>query len=452
MRINKTVLCAAAGLCMLATGVYAETAEQSKAPIVIVADRLAADDSTGAFSGEGNVHVTQQDMVITSELLEGNSHTSDVWVKDKADFIQQKTKLVGQNLTYNYKSHFGSIQEASGKIDRERVYGNQIELMPDKDIIRNGWMTKCPAKVPDYKITAEWIEVWPGDYYIAHNAKFWIKNTVIYSMSKYKGSLKKDDKDAFPTVGYNSDGLYIKQHLETPISRDNKVSVFADLNYYSKLGLKPMFGVSDRESSYELQLLQGYDQDSDGYWIRKEPEFNLRTYDKRLGDLPVSYNFTAQYGKWSDGSKSSWHQEYGLNFTRDPIKLNPTTKLYLNSGVKHLRESYDGSQTSLFKFNASVVKRFSQRFSSWVGYNYTSNNHAVFSYKSIGKDKEGYVGFNYVFDKMNSLTVNRVYNFDTKRVSDIDYTWNRSLHCWDLHLTYRAKRDQIRWDISVARF
>jgi len=168
--------------------------------------------------------------------------------------------------------------------------------------------------------------------------------------------------------------------------------------------------------------------------------------------LPVSYTFTGSYGKWTDDDKSSWHQDYVLYFSRDPIKLNSTMNLNLGVGIEHIRESYNDSAESFLRYDITVNKKWSERLNSWVGYHYTGNNTPLFAYESDSMNRELDAGFTYKIDKMNTIGVTRNYDLDNKRVEDLNYTWYRNLHCWQAAITYKSKEKKTEVDITSTRW
>ncbi|WP_373325445.1 LPS-assembly protein LptD [Sporomusa paucivorans] len=435
-----------------AQAVTAEQAPQApKAPIVIEADNLSFSDETGDIRAEGNVVITNQGQKVEAELVNGNAKLSEIWINDEAQFSQPDSHLTGHHTLYNYKLKTGSMENVKGKIGRKYVAGDIINIYPEQYVIDHGSTTNCPAKVPDYHVSADKIEIWPGDQMIAYNAKFWIGNKVIFSLPRYRQSIGEGGESSFPRIGYDSEqGIYIKQHIDYPLT--NRLSAYANLDYYTKADFKPSFGIIQREENYSIGVAQGHFLDDDDNWIKKEPEFKLTYHPRQLGRMPVSYSFTAIYGKWTDDDKTSWHQEYELYFRHNPIKLNDTMNLYLGTGIEHIRESYDNSSQNIFKFDATVDKRWSERFNTWVGYHYTKNNETLFEYDSDDLSRELVSGFTYKIDKMNTIGVRHSYDLDNKRVEDVDYTWYRNLHCWQAAITYRAERDQIKFDISTTRW
>jgi LPS-assembly protein len=211
-------------------------------------------------------------------------------------------------------------------------------------------------------------------------------------------------------------------------------------------------GLVEQEKNYTLSLVQGDYEDSDNNWIKKEPEFKFDYGSKRFGKLPLSYNFWASYGKWKDQTKTSWHQDYNLYFTHDPISLAPSVKLDLGTGVELIHESYNNSTNNIVKFDATVMKNWSPKLDTWAGYHYTRNNVTLFSYGQKELARELNLGFSYKIDKLDSISVSQSYDVSNNYTKDLDYTWQRNMHCWQLNLTYRAMRHQYHVSVSTIHF
>lgn len=425
---------------------------QAKVPIVVDAEEVTYNDVSGDMAAKGNVSILQADAKLYGDLIRGNTKQNEVWIDDEGVFVQPGTRLVGIKTHYNYKDKTGTIDKASGKVGHELVTGQQINLEPQKVIIHDGTMTACPAKVPDYHISASRVEIWPGEKMIAYNAKFWIKNTVIYSTPKYQKSLREDaSESAFPKVGVNSkDGFSISQHLEYPLT--DKLAAYANIAYYTKAEFKPSVGLTAREKGYTADLTYGNYVDGDHDWIKKEPELKVSTAARRLGQLPVSYTLSGLYGKWSDDHKSSWHQDYRIYFTGDPIKFDQSLVLYLGTGFNHIRESYDDSVQNSMRYDATLVKTWSPRFTTWTGYHYVEDNDSLFAYDEVELSRKLDAGFSYKIDRLNTLVYNQAYDLTDNRIHDQDITWRRNLHCWEVDITYRVKRHEWKLDLATIRF
>lgn len=443
-------------LASAAAGSATGASPPSQAPVVIEADEIYFSDQNGTMFAKGTVVVTQDQTKLTGELIRGNAKQSELWADDKARYTEKQkdgsVDLIGSQINYNYGSKTGTIAAASGVVGNDIVAGQRIEILPDRYVIYDGTTTGCPAQVPDYHMSATRVEIWPGDKMIAYNAKFWIKNVVIYSMPKYVTSLKEGEQGlSFPRVGFNhGDGVYIRQHLGYPLG--DKVSAFVDLDYYSQKGFRPLGGIKYQEKGYSLQTIYGYSSDDDENWVRREPEYILSFAPQKLFSLPIKYTVSASYGLWEDSSKSSWQRSYGVYFTGDPIKLGSATKLVLGTGYTNTHESYDDSTYNKRVYDATLTSAWSPDFSTTLGYHYRQNYSTLFDYDKPDMAREGDFGFSYKIDRLNKVKVNWSYDLDENRFYDNDVTWSHNLHCWQTDITYRIKRSQLKVSLSTKKF
>ena len=422
------------------------------APVFFDGDDISFNSTSGEVYARGNVVIIQEPAKVVTEEAEGNTNTHEVWIKDWANIKQPDMDLNGHDIFYNYQEKTGTMGNTDGVVDKKFIRGEKVEVFPDKIVIYNGTITKCPAKKPDYRISGEKIEVWPNDKLIAHNAKFWIKDVVVYSTKKYTTKIGENREDSvFPEMGYNSsDGFFIKQTFTEPIGgEDSTVSAFLDLGYYTKHDMKNSYGLVQRDPNYTLRVQQGYFMDDDDIWIKKEPEFKFNYAPKRIKGGPWQYTFEAIYGKWTDDYKTSWHQDYTLYFARDAIKLSDSLSLYLGAGYEIIKESFNHSQTDSFKYDVTLANKFSDKLTGWTGYHYTQNNNNLFDYDSTDVAKELASGLVYSFDQKNALMIAQSYDMENSRVADMDYTLSHDLHCWNMSLTYREKRDEWKWMIKT---
>lgn len=426
-----------------------DTKPETKAPIVIEADNLSFSEETGDVFAQGSVVVKQNTDTLMADAMRGNSKQTEMWIDGKATLQQPNAELVGTGTHYNYTTRIGNMNHVKGLVGKDYIASNNLEFYPDKYIAHDSTATKCPAIVPDYHMSAERIEIWPGEKMIAYNAKFWIGKMVLYSTPKYQTSLKKGETEqsAFPRIGYHSgDGLTISQYLEYPIA--NKVTAFADVAYYSKRGFEPTFGFFSKQKGYTLKLYQSTEENSDDEWVKREAELLFKLDPVRMGK--VVGNFSASNGKWKEGNVSGWRQDYKFDVSRDPIQLSKAVALNVGVGYEKVYYGYDKSSNNILSFNTNLTIKPNDRLETWVGYAYhDQSGTSVYEYDKIDDDRELYTGFMYKVDKMNSLGVKMEYAIDNSKVKDLDYTWRRNLHCWEADITYREKRNQVNVKIST---
>ncbi|SDF72739.1 LptA/OstA family protein [Sporolituus thermophilus] len=426
---------------------------QANLPIVIEADKLYFSDLTGDLYAQGNVQVTQGEDKLLAALVQGNTKQGEVWVDGQATFLQPGTELIGRKSRYNYQQHTGSILKASGIIGKDRVKAENINILPDRYILNDSTVTRCPAVVPDYHISARKIEIWPGEKMIVYDAKFWIKDKVIFSLPKYQKSLvNKETTTEFPRVGYSSEnGFSIAQYLETPVL--GEVAAFADLAYYSKRGFEPTYGLVTRQSGYTLQMTYGSEDNADHEWVDKEPDFALKFKPYRLGNTSLTANFSASAGKWSEGAVTGTRRSYNFYLANDPIKLSDTLVLTLGGGYEKVFYGYNDTTNNIWRYDLKLTAKPNNRLEAWTGYSYNNQSSiSPYQYDRIDTPRELYGGFMYRIDRMNGFGLKLSYDVDVDRVKDLDYTWRRNLHCWEADITYRAKRDQFNIKVSAVQW
>lgn len=446
--------------CFFFAGASVAMAKENKAvqeqpaeplPITVWADHLTFNDQTGDILARGSVRMVQGKQVLHTMLLQANSKTMDVWITDEAEYQEPNTVLFGEDTRYNWGSKKGEIKEAHGTIGDERVNGKTVHILPDKYIIDQGTMTRCPAKKPDYHMSADRVEIWPYDKMIAYNAKFWVKGRVVYQQTRYVQSLKSGaNETAIPRIGYdNDDGAYIAQRTAYPL--DEKDEAFLDWGYYSKSDFKAEIGVVHHERNFTTQITEGSLKDSDGNWVTKEPEFRFDYLAHKIGTGPLNYSAYAIYGKWVDDYKDSWHTEYYTGLWRDPIPLShdKSLNLYLGTGMKWTMESYNDSTVRSWNYDITFGKQW-KRVYAWTGYHFTQNNaQQLFDFGSVDLSKNLETGMRVKLDRLNTLQIVTSYDLENSRLYDLDYYWIRDLHCWQAIFEYREKRKEFKYEFHL---
>ena len=437
-------------------------------PIEIVADEMYFSDKTGELFAKGNVVITQDKSRIFADIVRGNDKQQEFWVDGPVRLLEPLSNLSGVKIRYNYGAQYGSMDSIKGKCGDSFITGANIHFEKGKYTAYNATTTGCPAvKTPDYRVTARKVVIWPEDKMIAYDAKVWIKNFVIYTTPRYQKSLKKDEDSEYPTFGYQDpDGYWIKQRLRYPLTES--LSVLTDLSYYTNAGFKPTFELLQSQKDYTFRISYGdYSSASTAidpifsnqnntsfYWIKKEPEFRFDWHDKRIGQMPWKYRFSALVGKWTDAVKTSWHQNYLLYFSRDPIYLDQKKTWTWNNGFgfERISESYDGSVQNILRFNTLISKRLSAKVTMWTAYNYTSNTQSAFAYNTTNVAQEWVNGIYYQLDGKTGISYANSYDIVNGRTYENYYTLHRNLHCWNTYIQYQEKAKKWVWNLTVVRF
>ena len=379
-------------------------------PIAFEGDDLTYDERTGDFTAKGHVDIMQLEARrFQGDYVEGNTVSGAVSVPDRAHVLQltpgeTRVTLDGYRINYNYKTREGTMAEAKGKVGGYYMTGKRFEFYPDKIVVYDGTQTKCSAEKPDYHLSADVAEIYPGDRMVMTNVKFWIKNKVIFTKKRYEVEESKPMQRNFPTTGYDSDdGFWLEQTYEQDVAPH--VTASANLYVTTNKGWRSHYDFGWSNGGASALLTYGVFDDGDDGTIKKMPSFILG-YGHRVGKTPITYNLYSEYGRWyADGIHSN-HWKYGLSVTHDTIPFHGFG-LDLAAGYSVTRESYDRSRVQGFNASAYLTKSFNERFAAYIGGVYTKSTkqNSLFDFDQEDYSKILQAGLSYRIDAHNRIAV-----------------------------------------------
>ncbi|MCR5559729.1 MAG: LPS-assembly protein LptD [Schwartzia sp.] len=433
-------------------------------PVAVEGDDMMYDERTGDVYAKGNVRITEIDARrFESDEATGNLKEQEIKVEGKGHMLQvpvsmggktgskanQPADMDGYNIVYNYGTQVGSMDEAKGKLGRYYIYGKRIEFYPDRVLIYDGYATRCGAKTPDYRLTGSFIEIYPQKEMIIHDMSMKVKNATIYSEKEHHVDISPNanNNPTYPRVGYsNSDGVWISYRFQYDIA--SRFDAFADLAYYTKHGMRNVYGLEWKNAGSYASVQYGRYVDGDDNWIKKEPTF-IYTYSNRIGRLPLSYGLSFEMGRWENKGIKSTHTRYGVSLAHDTIYLG-SRKLRLNLGTGYsiTRESYDHSRVDGFNYNGVLVDEMDDNFAIYAGYYYSKANkmNSLFAYDTNDYSRKGVAGVSLGITPRDRLVVGTEFDMAEHSLRDVDYYWFHDMHCVQMILRYRDKRDQ--WHVT----
>jgi len=360
-----------------------------------------------------------------------------------------RVTLDGYHINYNYQKHTGTMERADGKVGAYYMTGKRFEFYPDKIVVYDGTQTKCGAKSPDYHLSSEMAELYPGDRLILHNVKFWVKNKVIFSKKRHEVDVSHPMQNNFPRAGYDSDdGLWLEQRFEQNVAP--RVTVGANIHVTTKRGWRSSYDLGWANGGASAALTYGVFEDGDNEWVKKMPSLSLG-YGQRVGQSPITYSLYSEYGRWYGGGIHSNHLRYGISVTHDTIPLHGYG-LDLSAGYSVTRESYDHSRVQGLSASAFLTKKFNDRFAAYAGGIYTksSKENALFSYNEEDYSKVFMGGLSYRLGERDRIAIGTKYAVEPRAWTDVDYYWFHDLHCSQIILRYRSKQDawRIKWEFT----
>ena len=428
--------------------------KQQGLPITLTGEHAVYDTVSGDFYATGNIKVSQNGQDVYTSQVQGNLKTGDIWLLEGGRLVDGKTETSAAWGHYNFNSKTGELKKMTGKNDKDYFEAAHAEIYPDKMILdEGGSTTRCPSvKHPRcLEIKAKTFEIYPGDKMVAKDVQVFVRGKHIYSRDYWENSLTDKSKERIlPHIGFKDTkkGTYLNVSYERPLSE--KDTVYADVNYYTKAGYKPVYGLQHDERNFKVTYENGWYEDDDR-WTKKEN--NIRFYYKThhiTQNLPLSYSAYVERGLWmnDDTNEKSWHTQYGVFLNHDRIYLfnSKDTSLDLTVGRKWTREDdKDNSLESTNVYYATLGQKISDKWNTWVGY-YREDLTSLFTYDQPDMAIELRNGLQYKMDDKNTFTIVNRYDLDQKRNYETKYGWTHNFCCWQLSLLY--KHENVKHDNS----
>lgn len=415
-------------------------------PIAFEGDDLSYDEVTGDFVATGRVDVISLDgRKFKTDRLTGNTQDQTISVPGNAHIIQMvdgapRITLDGFQANYSLKDKTGTLENAHGKVGEYYLTGKRFEFYPDRIIIHDGTQTKCGAKIPDYSLKAKRIEIINQETIRMYDVKFLIKNNVVGGRKFYERKVGESSEHDFPRIGYNDKhGVYIEQKFQQPIA--NHIDANLLFRAETKYGVRSNSDVSYQNRGLSVRGLYGFYSDDNYVWMQKEPG-GIIEFSHKLGKLPLNYNLKYEAGHWRQESVASTHQYYEVGLTRDPILFHGW-ELHLHTSYGITKESLDNSTVNGLNYDAVVGKAFTDKFAAYSGYHYSKNTtkNSVFDFDLDDYSKKIDAGLSYKITDIDRVVFGLEYNVDNGEIGATDYFWYRDLHCSQLILRYRIKKD-----------
>ena len=422
--------------------------ETERVPAIFEGDDLVYHTETGEFIAAGRVDILQlEGRRFQTDKATGNVIDKVVSIQGRAHMLQvvdgqPRITLDGFRTFYNYGTSIGTMGSARGKAGEYYISGKRFEFYPDHIVAYDATQTKCGAARPDYRVSAQKMEIWPDQVIKMYKIKFWLKNVVVGTKDYDEKSFDSEERIDFPRIGYNKDyGAYVEQRFTRPIV-DHFESV-TKLHLEDKRGVRSNTEVRYGNRDSSARVVYGFYSDSDNVWVQKEPSLILH-YGRHFDHLPASYGLSYEIGHWKANSISSTHQKYEVGLARDTIFYNRWA-FDIGTSYTITKESSDDSTVNGLNYGARLAREFDDRTAAYTGYYYTKNTkkNSVFDFENDDYSKKFTTGLSYRLDDKNRVVVGLSFDADQSKVKDVDYYWYHDLHCSQVVLRWRDRRDKF---------
>lgn len=428
-----------------------DTSISKENPLVVKADAMEYNSTTGDVDISGRVDMRHMQDVYETEHVYGNSKTQQYTIPVPVTWTSPDNVMHAKSGTYDGKAGVSTFDDLSGWNQGKYYFQGKSGTFDREDnhgVVENGYFTTkhAVAKVPDYRIEAESIDIYPNDHYTAHNVSLFIKNTRLITMSTYNGSLKHDNSanlwTLIPRPSYDSDnGVGLENSLKLPLGGvDSDFYFYSRLGWYTKAGFKPDVGFQWNTAPGTFKLRYAKEESSlndDHVWVEMRPSFSFDSRHFYIPNTNFYVGAQAEVGNWKEGSVSGSHKLWNVYLSHDPITLGSHFRFNWRMGYLKDYYGYNDSIRRNQYYSVGLDSQFGA-FSSWVSYtNNEEKGETPYSFDTYDMTKPLIMGGKLQLTPLDAIGVS--YSIDTinGHLEHRDYTYYRDLHSFYGWVRYR---------------
>lgn len=442
-----------------AEGETVDSAISAENPLIVKADRMMYNQTTGDMEAKGSVDITHMQDRYETERIYGNSQSQQYVIPEAVKWTTPGTEMTASSGTYDggtAVAHFDGISGWSEGTYYFEGESAEFDRNANVGLVQKGYFTTkhAVAKVPDYRIEADTIDIYPNDHYTAHNASLFIKNTRLISLPSYSGSLKNGVSmwSLIPRPAYDSDnGFGLRSRFRAPIGGAESDLYFnMSLAWYTKAGFKPDIGFEYETAPGVFRLRYVKEESTlndDHVWVEKKPSFS---FDSRHFYIPGTDFYVGaggEIGEWKQGHIEGSHKMWDVYISHTPITLGPHLTFDWRAGFRKDYYGYNDAIRRNQYYSVGLTGNYGI-WRSWI--RYTDNDlkgKTPYHYDTYDMDKPLTVGARVQLTKLDALSVS--YSIDTidGHLEHRDYTYYRDMHSFYGWITYRDIDDE--WKVMI---
>lgn len=428
----------------------ADTGISKEHPATVVADKMRYNDTTGEVAAFGRVEIKHMMDTYQTEYVYGNTISQKYVVPGELVWKNPTTDLKAARADYDAKAAVGHFEKVSGW-DSGTYYFQGESGTYDKNanhiVIEHGYFTTkhAVAKVPDYRIEADSIDIYPGDKYIAHNVRLMAKNTVLVTLSTYKGSLQKNRFSPFsliPRPVFDSDnGFGLHNRIEIPLDADMNLTAYMENRWYTKAGYKPDVGMRYQTPVGGLNFHYAEEEsstnDDGGIWVKKRPSLEFDSKHFYLFGSRFYVGAKGDIGYWEEDGRKGQHKSYDAYISGDPWKLGKFMRFSWRAGYMRDYYSYNGGNIRKNTYYSLGLSGGYRSVQSWIYYTDREiNGFTPYRYDSYTSDKPLDFGVRVQPTKNDAFSL--AWTVDTKygRLNHRYWTYYRDMHSFYAWIRY----------------
>jgi hypothetical protein len=435
-------------------------------PLYVTADRMKYVNANGQVEVFGNVDIRHMEDRYQTAYAYGNTVTQKYVVPGEVLWTTPTEYTKADSASYDGTTSTGHFKNIRGW-DRGIYYfaGEEgtYHRLENKMVVKKGYFTTkhAIAKVPDYRIEADTIDIYPNDHYTAYNVSLFLKSHRFITLSSYTGSLKDDESDSnlwslIPTPTYDNDnGFGLKNKIVFPLGGNPDIYAYAKMAWYTDAGFKPDIGIKYNVWPGKFTLRYAKEESSlndDHVWVKKKPSFS---FDSRHFYIPKTNFYTGfdgEVGEWEEGTVDGSHKMWDVYISHDPIHFGPYVTFNWKAGYTRDYYGYNDSirNNAYYKLGFNAGKG---PVSTWVWY--TNNNltgTTPYSFDTYDVEKPLDFGVRLQLTRLDAISVGYEYGTTNHKLEHLDFTYYRDMHSFYGWFMYRQKDHETRFYIQPKDF
>ena len=436
-------------------------------PMVVQADAMAYRGLTGDVDVRGRVDITHMQDRYQTEHVYGNSNTQQYIIPGKVRWTSPGNDMTAESGTYNGKTTIATFEGIKGWNEDKYYYegtSGVYNRTENKAVVQKGFLTTkhAVAKVPDYRIEADSIDIYPGNRYEAHNARLYIKNTKILSMSSYSGSLDRDGNAVnlwtlIPVPDYESgNGFGMKNRIEIPVGGpESDLAFYARLAWYSQEGFKPDVGFQWDTAPGTFKLRYAKEESTvndDHIWIEMWPSLSFDSRHFYIPNTNFYVGASGDIGHWKEGSVSGSHMAWNAYLSHTPITLGPHLDFSWRVGYRKDYYGYDDSSRSNRYYSLGLDGKFGV-WSPWIHYyDNDMSGDTPYEYDTYDMEKPVYTGIRVQMTPLDALSVEYAIDTIDGHTEHKYFTYYRDLHSFTSWIRYDSVDNDFEFMIQPKDF
>ena len=351
--------------------VVSETpAHAEEAPLVVEGDLVTYDQSAQLVEATGNVRLRYRGIRLSADRVVFDLQREFLTAEGRVVLIDASGReLRGTALRYDVRLSLAELRQAETVVDGVFIRSEQLQHRPGGITATDTMLTPCDPARPAVRITAQRIEVHPGDRLIASRASLWVGAYRVLTLPVYTVSLRSPEEtgQSFPRIGYSGTDGFWAQYVYGYALGSVRGALLT--KYGTRTGVIPRHSLTYRRAPFFADLTVGRNQDDD-LRIFDQAELVVGQGDHSLGALPLLYTLELRSG-WFDeattGIRTS-RTQYALGLRIPTLTLAPG--LRLEGGLSWTDAVYGtGARQGVARANLALRQELSGRRSLSLTYN-----------------------------------------------------------------------------------